>query len=97
MEGLIGYLTEEEASALFHILSTELSAKNSRIVATFLTPACRTSTDMHRFFPENPLSFVNSHGWTGEQDEIDTVALKYNRPLHDKFMSGYFFVVVNLN
>lgn len=95
MEGLIGYLTEEEASALFHILSTELSAPESRIVATFLTPGCKTSTAMHRFFPENPLSFVNSHGWTGEQDEIEAIGRQYNRPLHDKFMSGYYILVVD--
>ncbi len=96
LEGLIGYLTEDEANALFRTISGTLSAQGSRVVATFLTPATKARTHMHRFFPENPLAFVNGHGWVGEQEEIEKLGERYNRPIRDRCMEGYYIVVANL-
>ena len=98
LEGLTGYLTEEEANIMFGKISTTLSAKHSRIIATFLTPSVVFRTPMHRFFPENPLQFVNAHGWTGQQEEIGEIGARLNRPIaaDDKFMRGYYIVTVDL-
>eukprot|EP01034_Spumella_vulgaris_P035665 gene35665-43979_t len=96
LEGFLGYLTEEEANNLFEKISKTLSAKGSRMVITFLTPATKTSTGMHRFFPENPLSWCNGHGWTGVQTDIHVIAKELGRSLPASRMEGYFIVVIDL-
>lgn len=97
LEGLIGYLTEEEANYLFTKISKELSAEGSRIVATFVTVEGRTGTNMHKFFPPNPLEWVNSHGWSGEQNLIQELGEKYGRFLSEGSIEGYYIVVANNN
>lgn len=70
LEGFTGYLTEEEFHILFTTLTT-LSSPQSRLVATFLTPASRTKTSMHRFTPAVPIDEVTKHaGWSGAQEDI---------------------------
>jgi methyltransferase (TIGR00027 family) len=96
LEGFIGYLTEEEADSLFEKISRSLSAKGSRMVATFLTPDTQTSTGMHRFFPENPLLWCNGHGWSGVQTDIHLIGEQLGRPLLPDHMIGYYIVVADL-
>jgi methyltransferase (TIGR00027 family) len=96
LEGLIGYLTEEEANSLFERISNTLSAKGSRMVATFLTPLTKTKTDMHRFFPVDPLGWCSGHGWSGVQRDIETIGVALGRPIRDRSMEGYYILVINL-
>jgi methyltransferase (TIGR00027 family) len=96
LEGFIGYLTEDEANSLFEKISGSLSAKGSRMVATFLTPVTKTSTGMHRFFPEDPLLWCGGHGWSGVQTDIHKIGEELGRPLSPDHMVGYFIVVVDL-
>lgn len=99
LEGLIGYLTEEEANSMFRCISSTLSAKNSRIIATFVTRADRNVTSMHRFFPPNPLDWVKGYGWMGEQDVIENIAPQYGRKFStevDATGTGYYVLVADL-
>lgn len=96
MEGLINYLTEDEANAFFTKITTILAAKGSRLIMTCMTPSVLTGTDMHRFKPENPIAWVTSHGWTGEQEEINSVGVRFNRPMRDNTMDGYYIVAAEL-
>lgn len=95
MEGFINYLTEEEAKALFSTITSKLAHRGSVIIATLLTARMKAVTAMHRFFPENPLSWLNECGWTGTQDEIEVLGVQYGRPIRDKSMEGYYIAVVH--
>jgi len=96
LEGLIGYLTEDEADLMLQKISQVLSAKNSRLVATFLTPLTKSRNELHRFFPENPLAWVSRYGWSGVQTDIHEIGQQLGRPLLESTMEGYFIVVVDL-
>lgn len=79
MEGLINYLTKEEADSLFTKITTILAARGSKLIMTCMTPSVKSGTDMHRFKPEVPIDFVTSHGWTGYQEEINAIGIRFNR------------------
>lgn len=93
MEGFCNYLTESE---LVKLMSTvfELSAARSRLISTFLTPqSTHVSLKLHRFFPENPLEFMQQFGWQGLQEDIEDLSTHFGRvsvPVDEH--RGYFIV-----
>jgi len=95
LEGLTGYLTEEELRLLFNRIS-ELSAPGSQLIATFLTPVMlRRSLSLHRYAPEDPLTFVHDYGWSGIQVDIADYAMELGRSTAlDEACRGYFLVTV---
>ena len=93
LEGLTGYLTEEELRLLFKRV-TELSARGSEIVATFLTPrVTKLHIGLHRFYPDDPLTFVREFGWTGTQTDTEYYAIALGRAGDpDTAVRNYFIV-----
>lgn len=94
MEGFCNYLTEEELTKVMNKVF-ELSVPGSRLVSTFLTPVCgHVSLKLHRFFPENPLSFMSRFGWTGRQDDVEDLAieLEVKEKQVDEQNRGYYIV-----
>lgn len=97
LEGFISYLTEAEADALLEMITTRLSSPGSRMIFTCITPITAIKISMHRFFPVDPLMWINKHGWSGEQVEIEVLGVQLNRPIRDQSMQGYYVVVVDYN
>jgi methyltransferase (TIGR00027 family) len=95
LEGLTGYLTEDELTTLFQRI-TELSAVGSRLVATFLTPKVNIlHIGLHRFYPDDPLTYVQQFGWHGQQEDIEDFAISIGRPSHaDSAVRNYFVVTI---
>jgi len=93
LEGFIGYLTEDEANTFMTTVTTVLSAVNSRIVATIITRAT-SSNGLHRFFPPEALSWLNSHGWDGTQIDIHELGELWGRPIPVDLHPGYMICVV---
>lgn len=93
MEGFCNYLTESELSKLMGSVY-ELSAARSRLISTFLTPqSTHVSLKLHRFFPENPLEFMQQFGWQGIQEDIEDLSTLFGRvsaPADEQ--RGYFIV-----
>jgi methyltransferase (TIGR00027 family) len=90
LEGLTGYLTEEECHKLLSTIYSA-TAKGSTLLATFITPARQMMlTNMHRFTPADPSAFLRGIGWTSEQYELAELATKYDRPVNEPW-AGYFF------
>jgi len=73
MEGFTGYLKEEELRRVFDIISNQLSAKSSRLMATFVRPEALRLTltkGLHQNFrAPNPAQFVASYGWINVTEE----------------------------
>lgn len=100
MEGLTGYLTQDENRAMF-LSIREQSAPGSHVVATFITPdpGKKVGIALHRFMPEDPMSFVSScGGWLGEAiDLADTIEAVSRRPQGENpLMGGYYLVVASV-
>ncbi len=100
LEGFVNYLTVEEVTSFFTVLSTSLAATGSTLVMTCATPVTQASVNMHnmhRFFPENPLEFFGQFGWSGKQELVEDLAQGYNRPLDEKNnLKGYYIVTAKL-
>ncbi len=95
LEGLINYLTPDEAVSMFSTINIQLAANGSRMIATCMTPRTKVVTSYHRFFPEDPLTWLNAQGWTGTQIEVEQLGVEYGRPVRDKCMDGYYIAVVD--
>lgn len=89
------YLTEDELTTLFQRI-TELSSVGSRLVATFLTPKVNIlHIGLHRFYPDDPLTYVQQFGWRGEQKDIEDFAISIGRPSKpDSAVRNYFVVTI---
>lgn len=100
VEGVTGYLSEEENRSLFSCLAT-LSAPGSHLMATFITPAASKTVGvaLHRFMPENPLQLLQESGnWTGEAVDLQDAAEALGRAPHDenKGYKGYLLACVSV-
>jgi len=89
LEGLTGYLTDEELKQLLGIIS-ESSAESSLIIATWITPDNPTKLGMHRFFTNDPSAVVKPFGFV----EVDVSPLgkagkHYNRNVDTKSFHTY--------
>jgi methyltransferase (TIGR00027 family) len=91
LEGLTGYLTEDEASDLFSTIRAHLFL-NSRVIATFLTPGTGINISMHRFKPSNPMEFVVKFRFNAEQEDFFSIARHYSREIHADLWNGYYLV-----
>lgn len=104
LEGLTGYLSEEELANLFQDINN-LSGPKSQVIATFLTPSLASvKLALHRFLPPDPLAFMQSLGWNGVSYDMEDVAKEYNRlpidqsdnNLEMKILRGYHLLQVSL-
>eukprot|EP00906_Rhabdomonas_costata_P004872 RCo007294 len=98
VEGVTGYLTEEELNALITKLTQKLSAVGSRFVATFITAEYPKEflTPMHRFTPDHPMEYMAKFGWVGVQESINAVGEAVGRPIRGGGIAGYHVVVASL-
>ena len=80
MEGLTGYLSEDELSVLVTTITDKLSAKGSRLMASFVGTACNVAKiNLHRFQTDNGRDFMKKFGWEGTQDDLCDFLSKYGR------------------
>lgn len=97
LEGLTGYLTENELHKLFEVISNELSASGSKMIATFLTPSCSSFTiSLHRFIPDDPRPIVEAYGWQGPIFKIVDIASELGVEIRDPSMNDYCITAVTL-
>lgn len=94
LEGLTGYLTEEELEMLMTKVSS-LAPAVSKLTATFVGSSMRENvTSMHRYLvsgPEQIETLLSRFGWTASVHRLGEVAEKYKRRLIPKDY-GYFLV-----
>jgi len=78
LEGLTGYLTENE---LRFLLSTirQLSSTSSRLVATFNGCCAFTLSSWHKFATNTPAELLQELGWNATQYPLHEVAKLFNR------------------
>lgn len=80
MEGLTGYLSEEELSILVANVTYKLSASGSKLMASFVgTSNDLKAINLHRFQTNEGLDFMRKFGWEGTQDDLMDVLPKYNK------------------
>lgn len=94
MEGFTNYLTEEELTAVMTRLSQILSV-GSRLISTYVAAAAaqHMGIRLHRFFPEDPLRFVQQFGLQGREDDIEDLSALLGRPTAPgEERRGYFIV-----
>eukprot|EP01038_Epipyxis_sp_PR26KG_P013073 gene13073-17523_t len=100
MEGLLNYLTKSELEAFIQTVSLQLSANNSRIIATCLTQPAKAAISLHQYIPEYPLQIFESYGWnSGLEEDIHDVGHSYSRPFEDEhspepYFKGYKIITV---
>lgn len=94
LEGLTGYLTEEELEMLMTKVSS-LAPAMSKLTATFVGHSMReNATSMHRYLvsgPEQIETLLRRFGWTASVHKLGEVAEKYQRMRIPKDY-GYFLV-----
>lgn len=94
LEGLTGYLTEEELEVLMTKISS-LAPAMSKLTATFVGSSMReNATSMHRYLvsgPEQIETLLSRFGWTASVQRLGEVAEKYKRMCIPKDY-GYFLV-----
>jgi methyltransferase (TIGR00027 family) len=86
LEGLTGYLTEEELKQLMTSL-TYITRSGSKMMITFLGPNYSNPLDVHRFHTNQPLAFLESFKWKSSSSSISEeksydfkeLLLQYNR------------------
>eukprot|EP00349_Pseudokeronopsis_sp_Brazil_P011737 CAMPEP_0202978892 /NCGR_PEP_ID=MMETSP1396-20130829/85191_1 /ASSEMBLY_ACC=CAM_ASM_000872 /TAXON_ID= /ORGANISM="Pseudokeronopsis sp., Strain Brazil" /LENGTH=283 /DNA_ID=CAMNT_0049718065 /DNA_START=9 /DNA_END=860 /DNA_ORIENTATION=+ len=94
MEGFCNYLTEEELTKLMNTVK-EVTPYGSCLISTFLTPrSTHVSLKLHRFFPDDPLTFMSQFGWNGRQDDVEDLTTELGRePVGStEEHRGYFIV-----
>lgn len=91
LEGLTGYLTENECLNLLDSLY-QRSTSGSSMLATFVSRSRLLVNPLHRFYPENPLEIVNGIGWRGTQAELNDLAVEYGRE-KSVIWNGYKIIV----
>lgn len=93
LEGLTGYLTEQECTLLMADL-TRIAAPGSLLLATFLTLQSPPATHLHRFKPVDPLHYMSRSGhWAGCSTDLTVLAEEHRRPVGKHFV-GYSVVDV---
>lgn len=101
LEGLTGYLTEDELTALIFAITSHLCTPGAaRLVATFLGTRER-GLSLHRFKTDTPLDFISNFGWYGEEHDFEDLLTQYGKPVSrpepaddaDKNMRGRYFLV----
>eukprot|EP00928_Gymnodinium_smaydae_P088789 TRINITY_DN72836_c0_g1_i1.p1 TRINITY_DN72836_c0_g1~~TRINITY_DN72836_c0_g1_i1.p1 ORF type:complete len:321 (+),score=36.55 TRINITY_DN72836_c0_g1_i1:123-965(+) len=95
LEGLTGYLTEPELELLLQNVS-RLAAAGSKMVATFVgLDMQQQATSMHRYMIKEGAQarkLLQSHGWSSEVAQLDTVAQQYGRAENIPVAYPYFLV-----
>lgn len=86
LEGLTGYLTQEELSSLLDKISG-LALPGSKMLVTFVGQDMQQQvTNMHRYLIEEEAeacTLLRSHGWSVEDIcTLDTIALHFGRASH---------------
>jgi len=95
LEGLTGYLTEEEIKLLFEKI-TNCCIAGTRLIATFISPDLKlVSQGLHKFKTREPLEFVADWGWEGSMEDFTDIGARYGRDL--TAWKGYFLVDVRKN
>ena len=93
MEGVTGYLTKAELNAMFGAIS-DLSARSSVLLATWLGLESSGVLTMHRFLTNDPSGAVKPFGWT-EMDlqTVHSAGAQLGRPEGSKhyFMSCHSY------
>lgn len=93
LEGLTGYLTEDENKLLFSTIFDKMLS-GSKVLATFLTPKLNVMITLHRFHPNNPLIFVEQFGFKGIQEEFSPTIIEQYGKIPGDMWRGYFLVSV---
>eukprot|EP00449_Zooxanthella_nutricula_P042863 CAMPEP_0198591266 /NCGR_PEP_ID=MMETSP1462-20131121/136663_1 /TAXON_ID=1333877 /ORGANISM="Brandtodinium nutriculum, Strain RCC3387" /LENGTH=269 /DNA_ID=CAMNT_0044322825 /DNA_START=70 /DNA_END=876 /DNA_ORIENTATION=+ len=82
LEGLTGYLTQQELDTLFEHISG-LSVPGSRMIATFVGMEQHQLTSMHCYFIDKEAdaeALLRRHGWSvGEISRLDAAADRFGR------------------
>uniref|UniRef100_A0A7S4SW59 S-adenosyl-L-methionine-dependent methyltransferase n=1 Tax=Alexandrium monilatum TaxID=311494 RepID=A0A7S4SW59_9DINO len=96
LEGLSGYLTEQELHALLKAISS-LTPAGSRMLATFCGDSMRAAneaTHMHRYYVRDeaqPSELLETHGWrTGSIRRLGAIAEIYRRAENIPRDYGYY-------
>ena len=100
LEGLTGYLTEDELTSLILTITSRLCTPGAaRLVATFLGTRER-GLSIHRFKTDTPLDFMSNFGWYGEEHDFEDLLTQYGKPVSkpdpadaDTNMRGRYFLV----
>ena len=80
MEGLTGYLTEDELSILVEAVTNRLSAPGSKLMASFVGKSNDLKAiNLHRFQTDLALEFMKKFGWEGTQEDLIDILPKYKR------------------
>lgn len=93
LEGLTGYLTQEELDNLFRKIGTE-SAVGSTILATFTSSGSGHETSMHKTTWESAdhvEAFLGTYGWVAQTCPFRDIASEYGREKHIPTNWEYFF------
>lgn len=97
LEGLVGYLTQEELAELFGRVRT-IAAPGSKLVISFVGQGMKEqATDMHKFLVSSKgqaEEFLVSHGWSVKQSlSLSDIAASYNRAEHIPGDYSYYLLV----
>jgi len=95
LEGLLGYLTEDEVTTIFQTV-TNLSAQQSKLIATFIGNDFKMTSNLHRSRCDEPMKLLSPYGWTGIQYSFFELAIAYERPLKSNY-NAYFLVHAELS
>lgn len=79
LEGLTGYLTEEECTLMMTAITNRLSKKGSSMCASFVGLQSHSAISMHRFKTDVPLSYMSKLGWSGTQGDVIDFMKIYDR------------------
>eukprot|EP00035_Acanthoeca_spectabilis_P012814 m.232777 g.232777 ORF g.232777 m.232777 type:complete len:277 (-) comp15723_c0_seq2:90-920(-) len=88
LEGLTGYLLKDELEATLTQIAL-LTAPKSRMVSTFLGRNSPPSTQMHRFFTNDPARLLAHYGWVSTARQMADVAREHHRTVRS---GDYYFV-----
>jgi len=93
MEGFANYLKEEELTPLMTTVAALGPPGGCKLIGTFNSAASQESINLHRFWPENPLEYIQKFGWVGSQEDIEDLATTLGRKSAEgEERRGYYII-----
>lgn len=99
VEGVTGYLSEDDNRTLFERLAT-FSTHGSRLLATFVTPSVKdvVGVTLHQFLPLNPCQLLWEWGrWSGEAIDLQNVAMELQRAAIEESRQFKGYILANMS